>query len=309
MFDRYKNWLDHDSFTKEVAAFEYMKRNPYFISVASLYRLNLYSPMGSSFNPIAMDMKQLLQQIFLYTGFDIDKDIRKEYNNSSKLNYTEKKKYRNYGNMHDSRIKYCSTGENYYYADIYKPIRLLDGSSPLDDCVEISKSSLDAKKENPIDLNYFHENGRALRWLDHLLPSMYIKLNPYMRQDDLKSALVNLIKQINNDIVVPDTNYKYASYATPDAILDDDGLTIDLKSPTFQPLKSLVALIMYDLIHIHKIKQADRLQAYLMTHLYSGISSKVKNEFEKYFIIRGKRHDYEGIKFNSEHKSGMTPIT
>ncbi len=132
---------------------------------------------------------------------------------------------------------------------------------------------------------------------------MYIKLNPYMRQDDLKSALVNLIKQINNDVAIPNTNWKYSSYATPDVILDHSAFTIDLTSPTFQSLKSLIALIMYDLIHIHKIKKPDLLKKYLITHFYPHVPNKVKNEFEKYFLEAGIRNNYSGIRFNSEHQS------
>lgn len=301
MIGQYLDWLNNDTFTKEVAAFEYMKRNPYFISVAYLYRLNLYSSMGSSFNPIALAMKQLLQQIFLYTGFDIDKDIRKEYN-SSNLNYAEKKKYQNYGNMNDKVIEYYSTGKNYYYANMYRPTRLLDGSLPEDKYIEMSKSALDAKKEYPVDLNNFYENSIALRWLDHLLPSMYVKLNPFMRQDDLRLALVNLIKQINNDVAVPNTDYKYSSYATPNAILDNGSFSIDLTSPTFQPLKSLIAMIIYDFIYIYKTKDSAKIKRILKFCVYPYISHKAKNEFEKYFTSGGKAQEYQGVKFNDKHK-------
>ena len=302
MIRQYLDWLNNDTFTKEVAAFEYMKRNPYFISVATMYRMNLYSPMSSSFNPIAIDMKQLLQQIFLYTGFDIDKNSRKD--NGSKFNYVEKTKFKNYGNVRDSIIKYYSTGKNYYYMSMYKPNKS-EHACPLmvpNPCREVSKSAKDAKQEYPVDLNSFYADANALRWLEHLLPSMYIKLNPYMKQDDLKSALVNLIKQINNDVVVPNTSWKYSSYATPDAMLDNSDSTIDLTSPTFQPLKSLVALIMYDFIYIYKVIDTTKIKRILRFCVYPHITSKIKNEFERYFSSGGKSKEYQGVIFNEKHK-------
>ena len=303
MFKRYKQWLQNENeFTKEVAAFEYMKRNPYFISIAYLYKKNLCSPMGIILSPISEQMRQLLEHIFLYTGLDIHDNIRKECD-GVKLNYKAKKKYRNYGDMKDALIKYNATGNNnYYYTNMYVPLRLPHGLSAPDECKKVSKSAQDAKKENPIDLNIFHKEGRSLRWLEHLLPSMYVKINPYMKQDDLKSALTNLIRQISNDDILPDSGWRLADYAVPDVLLDNNSdATIDLKAPTFQSLKSAVALIMYDFLNIFQIKDPKKIKKFLSLCIYPDISAKAKQEFEKYFNVGGKTQNYQGVVFETRH--------
>ena len=296
MFRQYRRWLNNDTFTKEVAAFEYMKRNPYFITVASLYKLNLeYKNMGE-----ILHVKQLLQQIFLYTGFDIDNTNK----NVEGYSLVERYKDTNFKNMDGLIAEYHYTGENYYYSGIYKANQSQYYSDINEEYIKESKSALNAKKEYPIDLNFFHNDGRSLRWLEHLLPSMNIKINPYLKQDDLKSALTNLIKQIDNETAIPNTKWKLSEYAAPNALLDiDQDVNVSLQAPTFQSLKSLVALIMYDLINIHKVENFNTLKEILEHKIYKYTSSKIKKEFERYFSDGGIAKDCQkNIRFNYKHK-------
>ena len=294
MIKQYLDWLNNDTFTKEVAAFEYMKRNPYFISVASVYKLNLEYSNESKL----VYIKQLLQQIFFYTGYDLDKNIKVDG-----YTFLERKKDTNFKNMDGLIAEYHYTGENYYYSGIYKADQSQYYSDIDEEYIKESKSALDAKKEYPIDLNFFHNDGRSLRWLDHLLPSMYIKINPFLKQDDLKSALVNLIKQISTDKAIPNTEWKLSEYVSPDVLLDiNQDTNVSLQAPTFQSLKSLVALIMYDFIYIYKITDPKRIKRILRFCVYPHISSKIQKEFERYFILGGKAQEYQGVKFSVKHK-------
>ena len=85
MFDRYKLWLDKKKpLTKEEAAFEYLKRNPYFIETVLFHEnhLRFYSNYKDDDKQLLEVMKirdhmyTLLSKVFLYTGSDISNKYR-----------------------------------------------------------------------------------------------------------------------------------------------------------------------------------------------------------------------------------------
>ena len=187
MLRKYRRWLNNTPFTKEVAAFEYMKRNPYFISI-------VYGCECDS-----QHYRQLLQQVFLYTSFDILANGSLEYGT---LKRTKEEHFKEYDGM---MAEYYYTGEHYYYSKIYTEDIDQYDSDVEEGFIKLSKSALNAKKENPIDMSMYYKNGTNLRWLEHLLPSLYIKINPYIKQEDLKLALGTLIKQIDKGTAIANT--------------------------------------------------------------------------------------------------------
>ncbi len=198
MLDRYKLWLDNKKpLTKEEAAFEYLKRNPYFIETVFYYENHLrsYSNYENDDKQLFEVMKirdhmyTLLSKVFLYTGSDISDKYRVyEEDNTNDLNLA------NFLSFDRSNLK---DGEySYDYSRIYLPYPSMPSEH------KYHGASNSVKKEYPVDSGQLLKDIEQKRWLSHLLPSLYLKINPFYSSDRLKSDLTKVLSIISNDDAV-----------------------------------------------------------------------------------------------------------
>lgn len=253
MLKRYRGWIENDNFSAEVAAFEYLKRNPFFLEVAHLFNKEIENireneETTEDLTFLLDHMNRVFKRLFLYTGIDII-----NFHNVYTGNSTEFHNFSHGLNYNLKNAGFPMNDQHYEYSDIYFSYT--------------SKTQGDSgkkyKKENTLDIDMVLNDKNRERWLEHLKPSLYIKINPYHSHKDLKSDLVKLLKEIKK---------KYPEYATPEFMINEYGeVESSFRAPTVQ-LKSVIALMMYDLRYIFNItspsKQEDILKSTFDTATY-----------------------------------------
>lgn len=299
LLKKYKTWFENpDSFTAEVAAFEYLKRNPYFIETTNYFikeykkledkkeKLFTFKSMAEYSTKMNLDaleadseaeyeielMKQIwlknmettYKRIFLYTGEDV----------FQKLNLRDKKsvesKYDLSLTMAEQYIKESPAEHHYPYSDIYH----------LNESKFYSKSFEEIKRSHIIDIDeIFNEDSR---WLRHLRPSLYVKINPTHTTEKLRDNLQTLLKKIEGD---------WAGYASPEMLLNEGCLKEGSfqNSNKFRPSKAILPLLIYDLTIILKENQAELIKKHL-DKFFESI--EIKYKCNSYFSTRRADDDF-----------------
>ena len=301
MFERYKTWLIKGVFTREYAAFEYMKRNPYFLNLATCYHyLAIEKHISKSMeqNYSMEDITHLFKQVFLYSGYDLE--VQSRIKNNMLFQYLE---------FDDEVAESCSNTKQRWYSNIYE--EYADEFSE-ESSNELSIKRIDRiKKKYPIDLDLYVNLKFKKRWLEHLIPAMYIKINPLDSNTDILSKLKALLGDGDKHtwdgnldetfINKEDDNkrFQFSALATPEIILDER----DVRNFTFEngkhfDLASAKSLIMYDLIKIFKINDAVKLKKLLE----ENFGEENFHAFDPYFEHRRASKNFE-VKFKTDYIS------
>ena len=299
MLARYKTWLEKGVFTREYAAYEYMKRNPYFLNLATYYNYlssEKQSLKVSNQNYSMDDITHILKQVFLYSGYDLA--VQSRVKNDILSQYLE---------FDDEVAESYLNPKRRWYSDIYEEYfdELIEDNSN-----ELSTKRIDIiKKKYPIDLDLYTNLKFKKRWLEHLIPSMYIKINPLEANEDILHKLKALLGAGDkytwdgtldeNFINKEDDNkrFKYSALATPEIILDER----DLRGFTFDngkhfDLASAKSLIIYDLIELFKIDDAVKLK----NLLEENFGEDNFHAFDPYFDYRTEMKNHE-VKFKTDY--------
>jgi len=299
MFEKYKKWLVKGVFSREDAAFELMKRNPYFINLATLYRLydGKYSDKLSSVEYFKDDIIHTLNQIFIYSGSDI---VREKTMNQQLFDWIE---------FDDSCAKEHYSENKMWYSSIYN--KYAKEESPEEQRVNSLTSNRDKiKKMYPVDLDEFSDVVGKKRWLSHLLPATYFKINPLDSNEviikKLKSYLANADSlSWNGDLNAKfdkDSESKFGTYSSmsmPELILKEgDTRRFTFDNGKYYDLATARSLIMYDLIEVFKITNVDELSALLE----SKLGSVEFENFMPYFDYRPASKNRE-IKLKTDYIS------
>ncbi|MEA3521355.1 MAG: hypothetical protein U9R50_00105 [Campylobacterota bacterium] len=305
MFERYKLWLDKSKpLTKEEAAFEYLKRNPYFIETILFHEnhLRAYPNYKSDDKQmfevmrIKHHMYALLSKIFLYTGSDIANKYRVyEEDKTNDMNLA------NFLSFDKSNLE--DEGYPYDYSGIYYPQPSMQSEN------KSYKTSNSVKKQYPVDSGALLKDIEQERWLSHLLPSLFLNINPFYSSDRLKSDLAKLLSIISNDEAVEteevDGDWKrYYQYAIPEILINEDATEFEsFAAPKFTSDISTVSLMMYDLRYMFHFK-APELENLLLekfsTHEYA------KYKIDKYFDSSGASDCYSSIVYAKEFNKTRT---
>ena len=263
---KHRDMMNNGTFTRHVAAYEYMKRNLYFVQLASSY----LEPSNGIYTQA--ELLKIIQQVFLYSGVDLREKIADEYYMNPR-----KKLFSDFLEYDDLNAKVHYVGKRYWYSQLYE----LDddekyGSydSPLhtlDDSNEYSFSASDNKKKFPINLDIFNNYKSEERLLKHLVPSVCVQFNPSIPNAIVIESLKNLLSHLSEmgwDTESKDTypknddgiiNLPYAQFTTPEILINQAGI-LDFKyaPASFKEKASHVALIMYDMVKLFKIKDVNR---------------------------------------------------
>lgn len=297
---KHRDMMNNGTFTRHVAAYEYMKRNLYFVQLASSY----LEPSNGIYTQA--ELLKIIQQVFLYSGVDLREKIADEYYMNPR-----KKLFSDFLEYDDLNAKVHYVGKRYWYSQLYE----LDddekyGSydSPLhtlDDSNEYSFSASDNKKKFPINLDIFNNYKSEERLLKHLVPSVCVQFNPSIPNAIVIESLKNLLSHLSEmgwDTESKDTypknddgiiNLPYAQFTTPEILINQAGI-LDFKyAPTsFKEKASHVALIMYDMVKLFKIKDVSEIKSTI--EKYFGKAAYVEN-FLPYFKVKSSNQDYVEI--------------
>ena len=297
MLYRYKKWLK-DPISKEEAAFEYLKRNPYFILTVLHYKKhfqdypNYKTDDKHLYNVMLIKdhMYRILSKVFLYTG----SDIANKYSLYVKDN-TNDSNLANYLSFDSSATK--DEEYHYSYSSIYDPY-------PIErDAGKLYEESNRVKKEYSVNSAKLLGDIEDERWLSHLLPSLYLKINPFYSSNRLKSDLSKVISVISkNEVIESDEKVegwmKYAQYAIPEILINEDRKDFkSFDSPSFTTLSSAISLMVYDLQKIFKLNAQE-----LETLLKEEFTESEYNQYklDKYFTSSGASDGYSGTVFEKE---------
>jgi hypothetical protein len=325
MFETYRDWLENKSFDLEVAAFEYLKRNPYFLEV-TLDFVESYFLEKDIFQKerLLISFREKMKKSFLYTGVDVELILGIHENN-------DELKLAKFINFDMLCLQLSDTNQREEFLESERN-KLLRGE----------KSTLipasDFKKDNIFNLDEIVDDLSSQRWIEELQPSMYIKINPYQSNTRLKSNIDKAMKFIKNssvvDVPLNDTDVEYNSkdgidnkwnrysrYATPDYMIENNGHFIsDYKAKSFHSYTSAMSLIMYDLSYVFKKESAVEIEKLLADklgdELFYGTTTKnskeddtktPKDSFDKYFQYTSFDRD---LSFNSKMiKDSMKEVT
>lgn len=282
LFKKYEDWIENKSFTVEIAAFEYLKRNPFFIEVVLLFseqiieiRDNIEAKKELIF--LLEHMQLVFQRLFLYTGIDIV-NLHNVYTGGNTGINTASHLY-----AYSLKISNLSKEDNNYgYSNIYS---IYSGKT-------FSDSSDSYKREHIVDIDMLLGDEHKERWLEHLKPVLYLKINPYHSQTRLKSDLVKTLNAIENE---------FPEYATSELVIDELGkFDSSLRSPTIQPVKSAIGLMLYDLQNIFHISDPEILK----NLLEKRFPEKYFDLFHEYFSKNERSWDEETL-FTTSYKRSL----
>ena len=145
--------------------------------------------------------------------------------------------------MHTKAYQYKSERNRkgrYGYSDIYA-----DGLV----VIEPDASSNDFKKEHYVDMDRILQKNGVERWLEHLKPSVYIKINPFHSVKSLKSDLQALMAMITEN------EKDLADFASSEILMNELGKhESSFRTPTFNKIPSLKKLVLYDLHRIFQLE-------------------------------------------------------
>ena len=328
MFDRYRDWLENKSFDLEVAAFEYLKRNPYFLEV-TLDFVRLYFLEKDIFQKerLLASFEEKMKKSFLYTGVDL-KLILGIHQNDDELKLA---KFINFDVL-CLQLSDTNQREEFLQSE-YKKLKRGEKSTLI--------PASDFKKDNIFSLDEIVDDLSSQRWIEELQPSMYIKINPYQSNARLKLNIDKAMKLIKNssvvDVPLNDADVKhndehsknkidnqwnrYSRYATPDYMIENNGHFIsDYKAKNLHSYTSAMNLIMYDLMYMFKIESAIELEKLLIDKLgedlFYGTPHKKseenddktpKDSFVKYFEYTSLEKD---LSFDNKMiKESMKEVT
>jgi len=300
MFEKYKQWLDKGVFTREYAAFELMKRNPYFMNLVTLYRL--YDGKNrdklSSVKYYKDDIIHTLNQVFLYTGWDIA--TGKETMNQQLSNWID---------FDDSCAEEHYSGNKIWYSHIYN--KYAEDESPeeqINNALEINRDKI--KKMYPVDLDEFSDKSGKKRWLSHLLPATYLKINPLDSNEVIINKLKSYLAKAGSLVWNGDLNAKfdknlevkfgtYSAMSMPEIILkEEDSRIFTFDNGKYYDLPTARSLIMYDLVEVFGITSVEKLS----TLLESKLGSVEFEHFMPYFDYRPASKNRE-IKLKTDYIS------
>ncbi len=318
MFERYRDWLENKSFDLEVAAFEYLKRNPYFLEV-TLDFVESYLIEKDIFQKerLLISFREKMKKSFLYTGVDVELILGIHENN-------DELKLAKFINFDMLCLQLSDTNQREEFLESERNKLLRGEKSTL-----IPASNF--KKDNIFSLDEIVDDLSSQRWIEELQPSMYIKINPHQSNTRLKSNIDKAMKFIKNSSVVDvplndaDIEYndeqskggvdnkwnRYSRYATPDYMIENNGHFIsDYKAKSLHSYTSAMSLIMYDLIYVFKIESAVEIEKLLIEKLgedlFYGTPHKKseenddktpKDSFVKYFEYTSLDKD---LSFNNK---------
>ena len=308
MFDRYKLWLDKKKpLTKEEAAFEYLKRNPYFIETVLFHENHLRSYPNYKNDDkqlfevmkIRDHMYTLLSKIFLYTGSDISDKYRVyEEDNTNDINLANFLSF--------DRLNLKDEEYSYDYSRIYLPYPSMQSEH------KYHGASNSVKKEYPVDSGQLLRDIEQKRWLSHLLPSLYLKINPFYSSDRLKSDLSKVLNIISNRDAVEDEEVngdwkRYYQYAIPEILINEN--TTEFKSftaPGFgdESKIPIISLMIYDLQRIFKL-EAPELEK-LLIERFTKYEFETKYKLHKYFAKSGVNDGYSSTVYAKEFNKTRT---
>ena len=286
---RHSEWLTEGGFTAEIAAFEYMKRNPYFIETVYFFNQQINELRNDKNRKdeliFVLDrMKITLKRLFLYSGSDV---LSSNNVGSGGFTFIHNKIE---SIMYDLKNSgFPNDDYHYSYSDIYE----------LDTYKQPGTSAEDYKRQHTLDMDMLLDNRSSERWLKHLRPSLYLKINPNHSQGVLKLGLLDVLKKIEQEI---------PEYATPEILINEYAELENsfITSNKFRPKPSAVALIIYDLKNIIQVPSAS-----LMKELLEGeFEKKYKTfKFEQYFTVINKGNDDYGAGYAPKiMKDKMTEV-
>ncbi len=276
MVSRHSEWLTEGGFTAEIAAFEYMKRNPYFIETVYFFNQQINELRNDKNRKdeliFVLDrMKTTLKRLFLYSGSDV---LSSNNVGSGGFTFVHNKIE---SIMYDLKNSgFPNDDYHYSYSDIYE----------LDTYKQPGTSAEDYKRQHVLDMDMLLDNRSSERWLKHLRPSLYLKINPNHSQEILKLDVLAALKKIEQ---------KIPEYATPEILINEYAELENsfITSNEFRPKTSAVALIIYDLKNIIQIPSV-----ILMQDLLRGEHGEKykKFKFDQYFtVVNIGNDDYEPV--------------
>lgn len=287
MFQKYENWINNPKdFTPEVAAFEYLKRNPYFIEVTYFFNKQIEEVRDNrdakqELTFLLEQMRLTFRRLFLYSGIDIV-NLHNVYTGGNTAFHTE-----SHSLAYTLKTsEFPKKDQHYNYSDIY--------------FTYTSKAPGDSgemyKREHVIDLDMMLGDKHRERWLEHLKPSLYLKINPYHSQEQLKSDLAKVLHLIRED---------YPEYATSEFMINEHGkYEGSFRTPTIQPINSICALILYDLKNIFHISNPQKIQDLLIQRFKR---ETYNNNFNKFFRS-SKRSNGHQLIFKTVHKTNIEEV-
>jgi len=293
LFFKYNNWLENGTFTREDAAFEFMKRNPYFIKLSLYYLECKKNPRQSYYS--SEEILHIMKQVFFYTG----SDLRKKVEDDSFVNL-QKQQLFEYMDYDDANAESHFIGSTYWYSDIYHA-DLIDYQ---ENNIDKYHSSSENKKRFPIDLDVLLGNVNKERWLEHLQPSINIKFNPLKSVDELVDNFKVMLEQISEKnwenesegIYSRDLeeskifDFPYSQYSSPEILLNEAAILQNkYKTDRFHSKPMLISLIMYDLFEIFKVTGIEEVSSVLKK--YFG-NEAIEKYFSVYFSDGGKYKNY-----------------
>lgn len=270
LFDNYQKWIaDSSIFTAEVAAFEYLKRNPYFIDVVHYFNNEMKAirdehERNEELISIAEYTKKMFSRLFLYTGIDLL--------NHNEIYLGSNSTFHNIGHLLAYNKQITKTSDVHYgYSKIYS----------LYSSKEMGRSSTSYKKDHIVDIDMLLANNHSQRWLEHLRPSLYIRINPQHSHSKLKSDLEKMLNTICG---------QYPEYASSEFMINEYGKPdTTFRAPTLQANKSIIGLILYDACNVFNVHGANELIPFLRKYFSRGIV----DEYFSSFLTENKKN-FEG---------------
>ena len=299
---KHRDMMNNDSFNRHVAAYEYMKRNLYFVQLASAY----LEPSATGTYSQG-ELLKLIQQVFLYSGVDLrQKILDKDYMDP------KRKLFNDFLQYDDLNAKVHFVNKRYWYSKLYELEDDDEQHSSYDaslyefmedDVCEYESSASDNKKMFPVNLDIFNNHKSEERLLKHLTSSICVQFNPSIPNDYIIESLKKLLSELskmNWDTESKDSYPKsqngtidlpYAQFTTPEILINEAGILDYKYTPkSFVERKaSHVALIMYDLVKLFKITDVVEIKSII--EKYFGQTS-YEGKFLPYIDVQGSNNDY-----------------
>ncbi len=266
-------WLkEKKNYEEEDLAFEYLKRHPYFMEFG-IDSLEMLESLGQSLkantDTDVLDKPNTINEytsaleiierasvrLFLYSGVDIlgqsliGKPLKKDAAKHEIDSYNFDLKI----NEKNTQFEY-----SHFYAD---------------SLAQDEKSSQEIKQKHILDVDIILGRGKT-RWLEHLRPSLYIKMNPYRSVTRIRedfSKMMTLIKE------------NHPEYMTSELSMNENHDYQDSFGTSGSQANSIIDLILYDLTIVLNIKTANLVEDFFQEIYEDNSTLYEKYEMHKYF--------------------------